>query len=55
MSAEQLLIVEDFFKPATWENPYPAYSFWRARSPFIARIPFVLPDGSDSRPIAGWY
>ncbi|MGB6088343.1 MAG: cytochrome P450, partial [Candidatus Binataceae bacterium] len=34
-------------KPATWENPYPAYSFWRARSPFIARIPFVLPDGSE--------
>jgi cytochrome P450 len=47
MSAEQPLIVEDFFKPATWENPYPAYSFWRARSPFIARIPFVLPDGSE--------
>lgn len=47
MSADQSLIVEDFFKPATWENPYPAYSFWRARSPFIARIPFVLPDGSE--------
>jgi cytochrome P450 len=41
------IIVEDFFKPTTWEDPYPAYSAWRERSPLIARIPFVLPDGSE--------
>ena len=47
MSAAEPVIVEDFFKPATWENPYPAYRKWRERSPLIARIPFVLPDGSE--------
>ena len=47
MSAAEPVIVEDFFKPATWEDPYPAYSAWRDRSPVIARIPFVLPDGSE--------
>ncbi|HXW83658.1 MAG TPA: cytochrome P450 [Candidatus Binataceae bacterium] len=47
MSAEEPQVIDDFFKPATWQNPYPAYSTWRDRSPFIARIPFVLPDGSD--------
>lgn len=40
-------IVRDFFEPTTWENPYPAYAAWRERSPFIARIPFVLPDGTE--------
>ena len=41
------VIVQDFSNPTTWENPYPAYSAWRERSPMIARIPFVLPDGSE--------
>lgn len=41
------IIIQDFFNPSTWENPYPAYSAWRERSPLIARIPFVLPDGSE--------
>src|SRR5215469_6627778 len=41
------IIVQDFSKPSTWENPYPAYSAWREQSPMIARIPFVLPDGSE--------
>jgi hypothetical protein len=47
MSAVEPIIVEDFFKPATWENPYPAYSAWRDRSPLVARMPFVLADGSE--------
>jgi cytochrome P450 len=41
------IIVQDFSKPTTWENPYPAYSAWREQSPMIARIPFVLPDGTE--------
>ncbi len=47
MSATEPVVVEDFFKPATWENPYPAYSAWRERSPVVARMPFVMPDGSE--------
>jgi len=47
MRAEEPLVVHDFYKPATWQNPYPAYSTWRERSPFIARTPFVLPDGTE--------
>jgi cytochrome P450 len=47
MSAGEPVVVEDFYNPATWENPYPVYSAWRERSPLIARIPFVLPDGSE--------
>jgi cytochrome P450 len=47
MRTGEPVIVEDFFKPATWENPYPAYSAWRDRSPLIARVPFVLPDGRE--------
>src|SRR5215469_1133086 len=49
MSVADPIVVDDFFKPATWENPYPAYSAWRDRSPLIARMPFVLPDGSELR------
>jgi cytochrome P450 len=41
------IIVRDFFEPATWENPYSAYSAWRQQSPVIARIPFVVPDGTE--------
>jgi cytochrome P450 family 109 len=47
MSTGEPVVVEDFFKPTNWENPYPAYRKWRERSPLIARIPFVLPDGSE--------
>ena len=47
MSIGEPLIAEDFFKPATWENPYPAYTAWREQSPLIARMPLVLPDGSE--------
>ena len=39
MSIGEPLIAEDFFKPATWENPYPAYTAWREQSPLIARMP----------------
>jgi cytochrome P450 len=47
MSVDEPIVVDDFFKPTTWENPYPAYSAWRDRSPLIARTPFVLADGSE--------
>ena len=47
MSTGEPLIVEDFFNPATWENPYPAYSVWRQRSPIVARMPFVMVDGTE--------
>jgi cytochrome P450 len=47
MGAREPSVVDDFFKPATWENPYPVYSAWRDRSPLVARMPFVLADGSE--------
>lgn len=47
MSTVEPSIVEDFYKPATWQNPYPVYSAWRDQSPLIARMPVVLPDGTE--------
>jgi len=47
MSVADPIAVDDFYNPATWENPYPAYSAWRNRSPVIAPIPFMLSDGSE--------
>ena len=46
MSTGEPVVVEDFFRPATWEDPYPAYRAWREQSPLVARIPFVLADGT---------
>src|SRR5215472_6334337 len=47
MSTLEPRIVEDFYRPATWENPYPAYCRWRDQSPLVARMPVVLPDGRE--------
>ena len=46
MSIGEPVVTEDFFRPATWQNPYPAYRAWREHSPLVARIPFVLADGT---------
>src|SRR5215469_2385657 len=47
MSAGEPALVEDFSRSATWADPYAAYSRWREQSPVLARMPFVLPDGSE--------
>lgn len=47
MSVGEPALVEDFLRSATWSDPYPIYSRWRERSPVLARMPFVLPDGSE--------
>ena len=47
MSVGEPAVVEDFFRSTTWADPYRAYSRWRERSPVLARMPFVLPDGSE--------
>jgi cytochrome P450 len=47
MSVGEPAVVEDFLRSTTWADPYPVYSRWRERSPVLARMPFVLPDGSQ--------
>ena len=47
MSIGEPAVVEDFLRSAIWEDPYPIYSRWRERSPVLARMPFVLPNGSE--------
>jgi cytochrome P450 len=47
MSIGEPALVEDFLRSATWADPYPVYSRWREQSPVLARMPFVLPDGSE--------
>jgi cytochrome P450 len=53
MSIEEAPLTEIFGQPETWENPYPAYREFRARSPFIAQWPVVLLDG-DVRQVRTW-
>ena len=47
MSIREPALIEDFLRSATWADPYPVYSRWREQSPVLARMPFVLPDGSE--------
>jgi cytochrome P450 len=53
MSIEEAPLTEIFGNPETWENPYPAYREFRARSPFVAQWPVVLLDG-DVRQVRTW-
>jgi len=47
MNVREPAVVEDFFRSTTWTDHYAAYSRWREQSPVLARMPFVLPDGSQ--------
>ena len=47
MNVREPAVVEDFFRSTTWTDHYAAYSRWREQSPVLARMPFVLPDGSE--------
>jgi len=47
MAIEQAALTDVFGKPETWQNPYPAYREFRARSPFVTQWPIVFLDGSE--------
>jgi cytochrome P450 len=46
-------LTEVFGKTETWQNPYPAYREFRARSPFVAQWPVVFLDG-EVRQVRAW-
>lgn len=47
--ASERITGDIFGKPETWENPYPAYSQFRDRSPVVAEWPIVLLEGTQAR------
>src|SRR6266404_434530 len=47
MSSSDPTVTEDFGKPETWMNPYPAYRKWREQSPLVAKMPLVMLDGTQ--------
>ena len=53
MKIEEAPLTDVFGKPETWENPYPAYREYRARSPFVAQWPVVFLDG-EVKQIRAW-
>ena len=53
MNTEQAPLTQVFGNTETWQNPYPAYREFRARSPFVAEWPVVLLSG-EVRQVRAW-